>query len=529
VVTDTQELDGALAAVQPGAEVPVGEMPARLVLVDPRSLVVDANVRSEVLLDRAFVASVRDLGVLVPISARRCEGGVLKVVLGQRRTLAAVEAGRELVPVFVIDAPDEEKAAEIARIVEQVVENDLRAALPDADRVGAFEQLSLLGLSAAQIARRTRTPVRAVRTALEVTGSAVAAGAMRRHDLTLEQAAVIAEFDGDSEAVEALTAAVQREPERFEHVVQRLRDDRVERLARAQVAESVGVPIVDQPGYGSSSPVQRLTHLKPAAQPDGTELSVQAHSGCPGHAAYIVDRGSWSAQRWDPVYVCTDWQQHGHEPRYADADRRTIAGQTMTEEQRAERRLVIENNRAWESAQIVRRRWLREFLGRRSAPKDAPQWVAATVAAGSFELQKALEDGFTVAIDLLGLATEPQWRRVSGATHPVAEAAVASTAARASVLTLGLLLGGIEAGTGRHSWRRPTATARSYFATLERWGYVLSDVERLVLADPDAGPEPDAGTDAGTDAEKADRPAVGEQPHAATADNDIEGAAERVA
>ena len=154
--------------------------------------------------------------------------------------------------------------------------------------VGAFEQLSLLGLSAAQIARRTRTPVRAVRTGLEVTGSAVAAGAMRRHDLTLEQAAVIAEFDGDSEAVEALTAAVQREPERFEHVVQRLRDDRAERVARAQVAESVGVPIVEQPGYGSSSPVQRLTHLKPAAQPTGTELSVQAYSGCPGHVAYIT-------------------------------------------------------------------------------------------------------------------------------------------------------------------------------------------------------------------------------------------------
>jgi ParB family chromosome partitioning protein len=135
-VTDMQELDDAVAAAEHGDHVPVGEMPAQLVLVDPRSLVVDANVRSGVLLDRAFVGSVKDLGVLVPISARRSEGGVLKVVLGQRRTLAAVEAGRDLVPVFVIDAPDEEKAAEIARIVEQVVENDQRAALPDADRVG---------------------------------------------------------------------------------------------------------------------------------------------------------------------------------------------------------------------------------------------------------------------------------------------------------------------------------------------------------------------------------------------------------
>ena len=106
---------------------------------------------------------------------------------------------------------------------------------------------------------------------------------------------------------------------------------------------------------------------------------------------------------------------------------------------------------------------------------------------------------------------------------------MASTPARAAVLTLGLLLGGIEAGTDRHSWRRPTATTRSYFATLERWGYVLSDVERLVLADPDSDHEADARNDAGTEAEKAERPAAGEQPDAATADSNVEGAAERLA
>jgi ParB family chromosome partitioning protein len=108
---------------------------------------------------------------------------------------------------------------------------------------------------------------------------------------------------------------------------------------------------------------------------------------------------------------------------------------------------------------------------------------------------------------------------------------MASTPARASVLTLGLLLGGIEAGTGRHSWRRPTATTRSYFAMLELWGYILSDVERLVLSDPDpdADPEADAWTDAGTEADTTDGPAAGEQPRAATADGGVEGAPERVA
>ena len=67
---------------------------------------------------------------------------------------------------------------------------------------------------------------------------------------------------------------------------------------------------------------------------------------------------------------------------------------------------------------------------------------------------------------------------------------------------------------------------RFYFAALERWGYVLSDVERLVL---DADPEADVRADVGADAEKTDRPVTGEQPRAATADRGVEGASERVA
>lgn len=173
---------------------PGSQPPAELVYVDPRALVVDANVREQVALDKPFLGSIRDLGVLVPISARRIPGGdELRVVLGQRRTRAAVEAGLASVPVFVVEASSDEKAAEIARIIEQVVENDHRAALPDADRVTAYQQLGLLGLSAGQIARRTRTGVRAVKSSLAVAGSELATAAMHRYALTLDQAATVAE------------------------------------------------------------------------------------------------------------------------------------------------------------------------------------------------------------------------------------------------------------------------------------------------------------------------------------------------
>ena len=93
-------------------------MPAQLVLVDPRSLVVDANVRSEVLLDRAFVGSVKGSRCAGADQRPPFRGWLTEGGAGTAADAAAVEAGRELVPVFVIDAPDEEKAAEVARIVE---------------------------------------------------------------------------------------------------------------------------------------------------------------------------------------------------------------------------------------------------------------------------------------------------------------------------------------------------------------------------------------------------------------------------
>ncbi|MBI4942111.1 MAG: ParB N-terminal domain-containing protein [Actinobacteria bacterium] len=60
-------------------------------MVDPASLLVDVNIRLEARLDADFVASVRDLGVLVPVVAVRTDEGQLRVRFGHRRTLAAVQ------------------------------------------------------------------------------------------------------------------------------------------------------------------------------------------------------------------------------------------------------------------------------------------------------------------------------------------------------------------------------------------------------------------------------------------------------
>jgi ParB family transcriptional regulator, chromosome partitioning protein len=48
---------------------------AKVQNLDPRTLLVDANIRTEMQLGKDFVDSIRDLGVLVPIVAVRTADG----------------------------------------------------------------------------------------------------------------------------------------------------------------------------------------------------------------------------------------------------------------------------------------------------------------------------------------------------------------------------------------------------------------------------------------------------------------------
>jgi ParB family chromosome partitioning protein len=435
-------IDTRKASTEPSSDNPddtadkimaVGE----LLWVDPRSLIVGVNIRGEAHLDKHFVADIAERGVREPITARRDAEGRLVVRKGKRRTLGAVEAGLARVRVFVEPDPDPtdaDTAGQIERIVDQLGENAHRSANSDADEVRAHQELLDLGLSAGQIARRTHTPTTRVRVTTAVARSALASAVLARYDLTLDQVAVIAEFDDHTddgvEAVKLLTVAAQKEPGQFAHVAQRLRDHREDQHLRAarigELAET-GVRILDPdnptsnetpdaadhgagPGATSVEPVA-LSALRPTAQsPSGAPLTEDAHAGCPGHAASVAVERGW---RGDPVVTttwwCTDPDGHGHAPRWDRPTGATSAGVgersagPMSEAEKAERRRVIANNKDWDSATTVRRDWLTGFLARKSAPKDAGRYIAATLARGGHDVRKAMENAHSTACALLGL------------------------------------------------------------------------------------------------------------------------------
>ena len=90
--------------------------------------------------------------MLEAVTVYRNEDGQYVLLRGQRRTVTAAEVGTPtgLIPARVVPQPDDAD-----RIGDQMVENIHRAGMRETEIVAGVEQLALLGVSAAQIAKRT--------------------------------------------------------------------------------------------------------------------------------------------------------------------------------------------------------------------------------------------------------------------------------------------------------------------------------------------------------------------------------------
>jgi ParB family transcriptional regulator, chromosome partitioning protein len=342
--------------------------------------------------------------------------------------------------------------------------------------------VSAFGLSAHQINRRTRIKRATVDAALAVASSELAKKATQRYDfLSLDQATAVAEFEND-EAVKELVVAAKNGM--FDHTLQRLRDDRADREAQDAVLaelEEAGVTVIDRPGWGDS--VRHLASLST----DDNPLTVETHASCPGHAAYVAE--VWSGDDddehdeaaeliWEPVYVCTDPVANGHiEPRQMRPARTSETPEANDEAKRQERRTVIANNKAWRSAQSVRREWLSKFLERKTAPKDAQRFIYAAFAYGDAGVTKAMESGHKFAAGLLGIELGTNTYGID--RTPILGALADASDSWAVVIALGLVLCAYEDDTHTGSWRHPSPSTARYLQAIEGWGYGLSAVEQL--------------------------------------------------
>jgi len=475
--------------------------------LDPKHIKIVSNVRTDRQIDKEFRRSIRERGVLEAVTVYRAEDGEYVCLFGERRTVTAAEEGTPtgLIPARIVPKPDEPD-----RISDQMVENIHRTDMHESEIVAGVEQLALIGVSAAQITKRMSIPRPTVNAALAVAKADQTRNRLDAGELTLEDAAIFAEFEHDPEAVERLEQC-RNWGHSLEHEAQRLRDEAAERAAYDMEVERLrgeGLPVLsgedaEQARDGLSVERLRTTDDEPIPAEDWPSV--------PGAAVVVTeewrypeddsasdpeseeddgnDEDEWAepVKVYVPVWVVTDpaaVEEAGYVvPRYGINSGHSGQPGEETDEQaearRAERRKVIANNKAWTSAETVRREWLTGFLTRKTAPKGAESLICEAVVTGRHSLYKAMEANHPRLRDLLGVgADKSRWNSY----EEVATIAARATTPKAAVMTtLAAVVAAWEDSTSKGTWRNPSAWDARVLSALIEWGYEPSEVEKILL------------------------------------------------
>ena len=152
----------------------------------------------------------------------------------------------------------------------------------------------------------------------------------------------------------------------------------------------------------------------------------------------------------------------------------------QAEAQKRERRIVVNLNKLGAAATGVRRQFVTTLLARKTLPKGAATFVADCLARDSYMLTQHNRD--EVAAELLGID--------AAAVHAAVSDLPAGSDNRALVIALGLVLGALEARTGKDAWRNP-APVREPGDDRIYYGHSVTSGDYLrFLAPPRATPWP---------------------------------------
>lgn len=449
---------------------PVDAASLRLIQIDPRELRSADQIREDATPDEQLVESVRTLGILQPPTVTwNDQLEAYYIVFGHRRVGAAIMAELEQIPVIVRDA-DSMTGASI--IEDQIVENERRAGITSRELARGWANLEgLFGVTPEEIAaaiaekpERVRAGIRAVRS--EKTHALLASTSA----LDLEQAAVLTEFDEHPKVQEQLAEVASTRPENFVWRVEeaRMRIAKAEREAAFTAElEAAGIPVAKTDGYGS---LKRGTAaiVQLADAETGEELTDEGHAACPGHAGRVT---GWSLEEMRIEYVCVDFADHGH--RYKNAAPRELTAQEKREQAEREARAeAIASNRA------ARRQWIHDLLpGKINQLPGVYEYMAAAVLdRGGYYYDDHRAPAQT--LPLLDVMLD------EGPTNAAWTQAYEDLRASKRVAPFRLML---ATAFGIHESRLEGGHGPAYVIThytaLQRWGYVITDIDSEVLAD----------------------------------------------
>jgi ParB family chromosome partitioning protein len=173
----------------------------------------------------------------------------------------------------------------VARVAEQIVENDQRRQLTEAQRARGIQQMIDAGLSVAKVAKRLSVAKDAVKAAHIAAQSTTAMDALASGQLSLVEAAAITEFEVMPGALDRLLSAAGTR--RFEHTVAQLRGERASAEAKAQAAQvytDMGYTVLEQRPESFNPACVPLHYLVTA---EGAEVDEHAVTN-PAHWAVLL-------------------------------------------------------------------------------------------------------------------------------------------------------------------------------------------------------------------------------------------------
>jgi len=443
----------------------------RLILdMDPNELIRTSNVRPADL-DAELVESIRENGLVQPVVATPYEDG-LAVILGNRRTVAAIEAERTVDVIVRYDL-----GADALRIVAQLIENIHRRNMTESQIAAAYAQLAMdLGMSESEIAKKVGKKREAVRASLKLhqmpqtTKDAVDSGQM-----DLETALALGSFESDPKAYKRLSEAAAQGKSKLDY---RLKEEEKKRERDIQLAEMKakllkdGVQVVPKP-VGLSYSSGKEVHLHQIEGPDGEKFTPETHAECPGHAA-CIENYAYSDPK--PLFICRDPKRYGHtvtsyytyktpEEEAADAARNEEAKRQQEERRQA---LAI--------ARELRMEGVQKLCQSKKLPKGLLLASLEVLFVLGFERTDRTR---SKALDFLGVAKPGEDQaedfkikvgRMAEARQPLVAVAMAAAVMEEKIDLVGQAWG---------SAHRPNVIW--WFEVLESAGYTLCDPEAELL------------------------------------------------
>ncbi|WP_434740740.1 ParB/RepB/Spo0J family partition protein [Micromonospora sp. SH-82] len=458
-------------------------LPGRYALLAIAQIQVNSrNVRDDAQALPGIVENLQEDGVAgllspVIVTPLNTGDGTYLLVDGEQRYRSAVEAKHEYIQAIVRDDLADNRT-QIINMLRQVHRKDPSAT----QQARGIQQLALAGMGDDEIARRTGyTPdqVRAGRSVAVLKQEH--AGRTHALGLDLTQAAALAEFAEEPDTVDTLLREAEAGPFAYARAVEHARsarDGRRAEAARRGELTAAGVTLLDTTPSYHDPKTKETTDLR---DPAGQTITAEDHRTCPGHTVRL--HLSYDHRLVETSY-CTDWQDHGHTlPSYALPTR----SGPRTEEEKAERRRVVENNKLMDSANTVRREWLADLLAAKTPPKGTAKLTAQALANSGYVLSTWINGGRKLLDDLL---TPGKTTRV-GTTRVPARA----SDARYSVISLAAIAAAHESAITRTSWRAPDPAVAAWLQWCVANGFQLGAVEQLIVdavADRDATRRPAA-------------------------------------